>query len=295
MKTNLFIIGAAKSGTSSLWAAFSENMNFQTPVLFVNKEPATFSDKRNRVSFGEYPNIFQNKDTAKYRCDFSTQYISDPQAASRIYEYNEGAKIICVLRDPVNRLISLHGWMVANGYEFISSLKCALAVERIRKKLGFSIVEYERNYYYLESSKYRSQIEKYISVFGEENILIICFEEMLADSSVISERICKFLGVSEFDFNLEKYRENTGRLPSYPIRAFLYRLYLRGKVKAGLIDFSESERRFKSYLTLNSSPLSDQVDSKVRCKLEKELVAEVDFFRQAYPATFGRYWNEYSS
>ena len=99
-KVNLFIVGAAKAGTTALFETLNKSENISGLKI---KEPNYFAD----IKTDSYSKLFFKKinkeeeyekliidDNAKYIMDGSTSYLWSKNAAKRIYAYNQNAKII---------------------------------------------------------------------------------------------------------------------------------------------------------------------------------------------------------
>lgn len=106
---NLFIPGAAKSGSSSL----HEYLKFH-PDIFMSdiKEPHYFSHKENYYNRkSEYYGLFENTRSYKYRGESSTGYMVFPGVIDRIKNDIGDAKFIFVLRNPIDRCFSHYHWV----------------------------------------------------------------------------------------------------------------------------------------------------------------------------------------
>ena len=109
-RPNLFIIGAMKSGTSSLHAYLGTH-----PSVFMcePKEPGYFVEQLNlKRGRGWYSKLFHGAEGASIRGESSTEYTKAPMyggVPQRLAEFNPQAKIIYLMRDPIERSIS-HYW-----------------------------------------------------------------------------------------------------------------------------------------------------------------------------------------
>lgn len=198
---NFFIVGAAKSGTSSLWQYLKANKEVFMPVDELSKEPAFFSELKKRADMTpeEYLNIFKEATIShKLVGEASTAYLTDPVSAKRIYDFNPEAKIIILLRNPTERAYSLYCWMVQEGYEYAGTFKRALYLEdyRINKKIpNFFEPEYYYNYLYFRSGLYSEQVKRYISLF-KNNVLVIKFDFFKNNLDTTYDQICSFLEIN---------------------------------------------------------------------------------------------------
>ena len=197
-KVNLFLIGAAKSGTSSLYDALCSSTDVSGAINPIDKEPAFFSDlKRGAIDLTDYHGKFNFRRNTKYYLDGSTAYISDPSSAKNIHEYNDAARILAVLRNPIERGISLYHWMASEGYEYRSMKKAVLVDElRGRKFTCQSLYpEYTMNHYYLRSGKYYQQLMRYIEKF-EENFRFVTMHDLINDPIITMKKIERWLDIS---------------------------------------------------------------------------------------------------
>jgi hypothetical protein len=202
---NFFIVGAQKSGTTSMY-----NYLRLHPKIFLSpiKEPAYFSKFRGSVPFKtksptkeQYLELFQNANDKPIIGEVSTPYLFDQDSASSIYKTIPDAKIIIILRDPIERAYSRY---LENRWD--SNLPSF--GEEIRK--GIDVL----NKQYLDPADnilfcglYYKQVKRYIETFGEKNVKIFIYEEIFPNN--IKEKvkeILEFLGTTEFhDFEETNY------------------------------------------------------------------------------------------
>jgi hypothetical protein len=180
---NFLVIGAAKSGTTSLWAYLREH-----PDIFMaqRKELDFFCarDWRGRVDW--YADQFAGA-VAPLRGEASVYYSMHPfkpDVAAQVYELIPGARIIYLVRDPVPRILSHYVTNVAN-YREEKSLNEALA------DLTDPMNEY------VCSSRYASQLREYLRFFPAERILVEDHAVLLSDRARALRRIFDFLGVDD--------------------------------------------------------------------------------------------------
>ena len=113
MKVDFFIVGAPKSGTTSLYHYLNEHFDVE---MSSQKEPDFFSDEslqkqgmyygRNRVdTIGKYNALFEKEDVI-LRGEASVSYLYYEDVPKKIKEYNHDGKIIIILRNPIDRAFS---------------------------------------------------------------------------------------------------------------------------------------------------------------------------------------------
>jgi len=197
-KPNLFIIGAQKSGTTSLHHYMSKH-----PELFMSepKEPGYFKEApANEEQTQWYYSLFsQAQDNYKYIGEGSTDYAKIPQyegVADRIFESCPHSKIIYVMRNPFRRLIS-HYWHTVRPQEGDGQTRNM-----------YEAVKYFEGY--MAFSDYKKQISPYIELFGRENIHFILFEELTTSPKEVLAELFAWLGLEgEYDWSILKERLNS--------------------------------------------------------------------------------------
>ena len=180
---NFFIVGAPKAGTTSLY-----NYLRRTPGVYMSpmKEPRYFTaiDPIEVTAMppvrakAEYLRLFQGAKDAVAIGEASVTYLRDPETPRRIQEAVPGARIIMLLRDPVERAFSDYLMHVREGWQTLSFQ------EALRTDL------------YLEKGFYAEQVKRYLDIFGPERVKIIIFEEFVQDTKGAISDVLKFLGVN---------------------------------------------------------------------------------------------------
>lgn len=174
IKPNLFLIGAMKSGTTTLHdlLAVHPEISMSEP-----KEPCYFVEPevlkthwpemwRQDIWKSEraYLDLFPKKPGAKYFGESSTDYSKAPTlsgVAERIFDYCPDARIVYVMRDPVDRTLS-HYWHMAEHRNEMRGPMEAITLEP----------------HYTEISHYAFQLQPYIKRFGRERVYPLTFETL---------------------------------------------------------------------------------------------------------------------
>jgi hypothetical protein len=207
-KPNFFIVGASKSGTTSLWKYLKEHPKVFMPRDELYKEPGYFSTYGEHMGIRNYLDIFgEATDNYDLVGDASTVYLSDPVSAKRIYDFNSKAKIIIMLRNPADRGFSLYNWMAQDGYEYASSFEEALDLEEKRylKKIpNWFEPQYYWNYIYFRSGLYFEQVKRYLELF-HDNVLIVKFDDFKKETAFTYSRICSFLKIEPNEVPFETH------------------------------------------------------------------------------------------
>lgn len=194
---NFLIVGAAKSGTSSLYAYLAQHPEvYLCPV----KEPCYFSDGNPRLirSDSEYEALFHGRTTEKAVGEASASYLHDPEAPKKIKALLGEVKIIIILRNPTDRAYSQWGQIFYQlGYENLS-FEDALREEDNRislGKFGEDAPFYYRFYHYFHVGLYYDQVKRYFDTFNRDCVKVHIFEEFIENPGKTCKEIFSFLGV----------------------------------------------------------------------------------------------------
>lgn len=207
---NFFIVGAPKSGTTALAAYLSQH-----PECYFSprKELHYFCpdiDYHYRIDdSADYRSFFQEATDETAIGEGSVWYLYSPDAAENIYKFNPYAKIIISLRRPPEMLDSLHQQYVWNGYEDIEDLETALDTHAERKagRSRPTRAIMNQNFapaglVYWEACWYYEQVNRFVRLFGRDNVLIIKFDDFQRDAKAVVHQACRHLGISD-DFPID--------------------------------------------------------------------------------------------
>lgn len=204
-KPNLFLIGAAKCGTTSLYYYLKQHPDIFFPE---HKEPHFFStDLQWRYRGTEYRNldeyltIFEPATTEKWVGEASVWHLYSKNAAKGIFDFNPNAKLLCILRNPVDMMHSMYRFGIKRGHENAPSFREAIELEPKRTEWS----QAPKTLFLLDAIWYNrianfgEQLERYIKIFPRENIKFLLTEELHKDTESVVAGILNFLGVDFFD------------------------------------------------------------------------------------------------
>ena len=230
MKVDFFIVGAPKAGTTSLYHYLSEHPQVE---MSSQKEPDYFSDKaiheqgmyygKNRVNtLDKYESLFVQKESVVYG-EASVSYLFYENVAEDIKKYNPNAKIIIMLRNPIERafshyLMDYRLGLISDSFENIIAKK---------SKHKNAHLFYQQ---YIEVSKYATQIQRYLDFFEKESILFIDYEDFKKNVSETVDQVYDFLNISaEFAADINtKY--NTFTMPKNKVIRLIYSFVFLRKI-----------------------------------------------------------------
>jgi len=202
IKPNFLIVGAAKSGTTSLYQYLKQHPDIFMPEwkelsLFIGDPYGPL----HRVKKPDYYRIaFSKIKNQSAMGEASTAYLFDEAAPGIIKEQLGAIRIIIILRDPVAMSYSLYNHQFRKEGETLNNFEEALAQEEQRRNnLEFrkDCYGWHANYYYYHRGLYYEQVKRYMDAFGKENVRVIIFEELTTDTINVVKEIFQFLGVDD--------------------------------------------------------------------------------------------------
>ena len=260
MLPNFLIIGSMKSGTTTLYHLLKSH-----PDIFMadNKEPQYFSDDR---KFGKgterYESLFKNYNNEKAIGEASTNYAKHPSfknVPERIKKVIPDAKLIYVLRDPVDRIYS---HFVHNYY-----------MGRIENDVEKAI---NNNAHYINVSKYYHQIEQYLEYFDKDNIKIILLDDLRDSPMETVADTYRFLGVDDAHkpqgLGEHKHATDNKMGQSGDLMNLIRRVPLYHAVSNNI---PEGAKRFLNAIVRKKVDPPLRLDAKLRKRLQGELKGDI--------------------
>ena len=126
-------------------------------------------------------------------------YLYSADAAGEIADFNPDARIIAMLRNPIDMLHALHGEHLSNGNEEIGDFTAALNAEADRRA-GRRIPPHAhlvQGLWYSTVARYTEQLIRYADVFGRDRLHVIVFDEFAADTERAHRDVLRFLDVHD--------------------------------------------------------------------------------------------------
>jgi len=188
---NFFIVGAPRAGTTSLYSYLND-----TPGIYMStiKEPRFFHHNLPESNLSimhdkkKYLGLFRNVKDEKSIGEASPTYLYDSESSLLIHKVIPHAKIIIILRDPVERAFSHYLLLKIQGIEKRSFHE---AITRSIDKRKNGINDYSS---YLDPGLYTKQVKRYVDIFGT-NVLILIFEELIKNKKEKIKEVLDFLEV----------------------------------------------------------------------------------------------------
>jgi hypothetical protein len=300
---NLFIVGAPKSGTTSLFEYLSGHPQvYMSPV----KEPLYFCPdvritRRPRLEFGRdearYLELFAGAGTAKVVGEASTRYLASPQAPGLVHDIAPGASIVVALRHPVEMIHALHNERVSNTNEDILDFEQALAADDDRRA-GRRLPpgSNELGAVYRDNGRYAQHLERWLAVFGKERVHVIVFDDFVADTPGVFRDLLTFLDISADHMPASFAVHNPSHRQRRSVRALadsrlgrllttrLLPVLIGERRRAGLA------KRFRRSSVSRRDVTREPVPPHVRSALESELAPDVARLSNLLGRDLGQLW-----
>ncbi len=203
-KVDVFIVGGQKCGTTALHN-------------YLIKHPKIISGKIKELHFFDYEPYFDKENIIKspmhlralfqrkipedsILIDSTPNYSWWENSINRIYNYNKNAKLIFIMRNPVQRALS--HWNMQ--YDLKISLKSFRDSYNQELKGDTS-----RELSYISRGFYSKQIKKMFNIFGRKNVHILESKDLKENTNNELLKISNFLNIDKKDFSVEKIVNNS--------------------------------------------------------------------------------------
>lgn len=271
---NFLIIGSMRAGTTTLYRHLELHEDVFLPQT---KEPNTLCSDEALHAAGraEYARLFAPARDERCVGEASTAYTKAPyfgDVAGRARAVlGPDLKLIYLVRHPIERIRSQH------HHE--------LAYKVVDRPLEAAVREIPR---FLDYSRYAMQLEPWLDRFGAEQVMVLRFENYVADTPFWYGEVCRFLGLNPGSVELpeEAFNKTAGR-PS-PTRFWRrhvlgrdwYRLYLRQRLPRRV-------RELGAHALLPKAPAkAETLSSGTRAWLWEQLGEDAAQFEGLMASTF---------
>jgi len=280
-RPNFFIVGAPRCGTTAMYQYLRAH-----PDIYMAKynEPHFFGSDlvgRNfevfRGRLDAYLALFDGATGQRRIGERSTRYLCSTRAAAEIHDFEPDARIIIMLRSPVDMMYSIYYHQrMYSGTENAPTFEQALALEPERKAgrhipKGFRTVN---GLLYRETASFAGQVRRYFDVFGRDQVHVIIFDDVKVETEAVYRHVLDFLEVDS------TFRPDLGVVhDSRQSRSMAVRNLIRNPL------FVTGGRRFptltaplyKALMRLNSRPFKrPPLDVELRQRLQADLLPEVE-------------------
>jgi Sulfotransferase domain len=191
---NLFVVGAPRCGTTSLFAALKQHPDVYTSVLKephfyaadLPAQPHTLSDP------DDYQRLFSAAGDQRYRAEASVWYFYSQAAPALIAKAHPDARIVLLLRNPADMLTSLYDLYLRTGNEGDTNPETAIFRDG---EARFPSTYFPFGLHYLRLLDITGPLTRWRSFFPEHQIRVLIFEEMYAAPKAGFRELCEWLGI----------------------------------------------------------------------------------------------------
>lgn len=192
----LIIGGSTKCGTTSVFSYFQFHPQVCPCVMkesryFLEKDYLISAGRQKETSVKSFGDLFLNCGDKSTRLEATPDYLYSSFSAERLSEELNDVKLVFILRDPVDRMISWYKFASLNGMiphetsfdEFVS-----LQVS----DPSSSTPQYLRA---MEQGNYSRYLDRYIRIFGKSKVHVCYYEDLKNDPRGFCEQIAEFAGI----------------------------------------------------------------------------------------------------
>lgn len=198
-KPDFFIVGAPRCGTTAVYTYLRRH-----PSVFMpdRKEPHFFCDDFRSRHFvadeSDYLSLFEPARPRAIVGEASVFYLASTVAARRIRAFNPAAKIIALLRDPIDMIHSNFLKNLSLRVETERDFGRALDLETERTEGALAPIVDENDGFklrYLANARFADQLERYLDAFGAERLFVVVYDDLKNDPAELYRRLCLFLEI----------------------------------------------------------------------------------------------------
>lgn len=278
-RPNAFLVGAPRSGTTSLFTYLARHPSIGTPSV---KEPHHFgrdlgirldtysTDRR------AYRELFRDL-TQPVVLEASTSYLLSRSAAEEIAAFAPNAHILVNLRNPIDVILSLHRFVRSWGAEPLTDVLAAFhgppgrgPYDRLR---GMDVyLDYRR------VVTYGPQLRRYLDTFGPDRVHVTLFDDLVTEPHTAVTAAVRSLGLDPLPLGPYEAENEAADVRSYTLQQLVVHPpdWLRTVAHAVVPDRPRTRAK-RALVRLNRRPGAPRrVDPDIRRALARELAPVID-------------------
>lgn len=202
---DFLLVGAPKAGTTALHTALARHPDVfmstpKEPKFFLTDDgvrpparggPGDAQTIRKQIwRRADYERLFEAAPAGALRGESTTLYLQEPAAHRRIRSLIPQARLVAVLRDPVDRAHSNWTHLRSAGLEPERDFVRACGLEPERIAAGWAPF-----WRYLGLGRYAEQLEQLFGVFPREQVLVLFYRDLRESPVEALDQVCAFLGL----------------------------------------------------------------------------------------------------
>jgi hypothetical protein len=225
---SFFIIGPPRTGTTWLYEILK-----QRAILPKGTKETRFFDIHFHRGLSWYQAHYPSSNGTQVLGEVAPTYFASQQACHRIQELVPTAKVICIFRNPVERLVSLY---------------------RVKRAYGFIPWSFEealrRDPELIESGLYATHLKTWRRTFGSDQVLTTFFDDLRSDPQQYVHTLADFIGIPRFTLPTQALKKiYTSESMTHP------RSYYRTHRATMIADWLKARRLGHLVGIINSSPV----------------------------------------
>ena len=173
---SFFVVGPPRTGTTWLHSVLSQCTWLSHPT-----KETRFFDKNFDRGLDWYASHYKRAAGERVVGEVAPTYFASPSARERIARMIPGARIVCIFRNPADRVLSLY---------------------RLKRAYGWIHWTFEdalvRDPELMESSRYAEHLKSWLEMFGSSRVLVTLHDDMQADPQGYLDRLVDFVGAQRF-------------------------------------------------------------------------------------------------
>jgi len=279
---NFLVIGAARAGTTALYMYLKQHPDIfmsavkETNFFAFEDEPLDFegpgSDYVNNSvhELADYLALFANASGQIAIGEVSPLYLFSQKAPERIRYHIPDAKLIAILRNPIEQAFSHFLYAKRQALEPLDDFIAALKAEGQRQR-----DHWQPLFQYSQFPKYHRQLQRYQAVFPDDQIKIYLYEDFESDPVSVLKSVFSFIGVDDtFRADLT-YRPNAGGVPRSDL---LQNVLMRPHAITGILGRvvpEELKRRIRDAISnrnLERPELQESAREYLRAELRMDIL-----------------------
>lgn len=262
-KIQLMIVGAQKSGTSSLLRYLAQHPDIHTHA---QSEMPFFLQEREYTRGYEwaFAKYFVGEDSHdeikdKHLIAKNVMVMHSPEVMQRIYEHNPEMHLVVLLREPVARAYSAYWWARRRGWENIKTYEEALVAEETR--LNADWFKW-RQCAYQYNGIYHPHVKNLITQFGSSRVHCLLTDDLKENAEAVCQQLFNHIGIrTDFKPSIGE-RHNQATMPRSEGFNFLFTQFLAShnplrKAIRKLVPDATAYKLRKAVLDWNDKPQTD--------------------------------------
>jgi len=215
MLPSFLIIGGQRCGTTSLYRYLCEHPDVVEPI---GKELHYFSYKYTKSTPWYQSHFPRMGPSSQQTFEATPYYLFHPAAPGRVHSLLPAARLVVLLRNPVDRAFSHYQHNVGGGVEPLpfeaaldaEEMRIGTDAQRLMVDPSYAGLAYRR-YSYFARGCYADQLESWLGYFPRSQMLIVASEDFYGDTDAVFGEVLEFLGLTPL--RLDSYPRYTRRGP----------------------------------------------------------------------------------